>query len=42
METVRAFVRYQSITGRDPFDDFRMLEFNSKLLEAGVDSMPYF
>lgn len=41
MESVNTFIRYQSVTGRDPFDDFRMLEYYSKLFVAGVDGMPY-
>lgn len=41
MESVNTFIRYQSVTGRDPFDDFRMLEYYSKLFVAGIDGMPY-
>lgn len=41
MESVNTFIRYQSVTGRDPFDDFRMLEYYSKLFVSGVDGMPY-
>lgn len=41
MDSVRTFVRYQSIMGTDPFDDFRMLEFNSKLFIHGVDATQY-
>lgn len=41
MESVKTFIRYQSVVGRDPFDDFRMLEYYSKLFVAGIDGMPY-
>lgn len=41
MDSVGTFVRYQSIMGTDPFDDFRMLEFNSKLFINGIDASPY-
>lgn len=38
MDSVRTFIRYQSITASDPFDDLRVLEYQSKLLDSNVEN----
>lgn len=42
MDSVRTFVRYQSITGNDPFDDYRVLCYYGWLSKAGVKLSDYF
>lgn len=42
MDSVRTFVRYQSITGNDPFDDYRVLCYYGWLSKAGLKLSEYF
>ena len=42
MDSVKTFVRYQSITGNDPFDDYRVLCYYSWLSKAGLKLGDYF
>ena len=42
MDSVRTFVRYQSITGNDPFDDYRLLCYYGWLSKAGLKLSEYF
>lgn len=42
MDSVRTFVRYQSITGNDPFDDYRVLCYYGWLSKAGLKLGDYF
>lgn len=42
MDSVKTFVRYQSITGSDPFDDYRVLCYYGWLSKAGFKLSEYF
>lgn len=42
MDSVKTFVRYQSITGNDPFDDYRILCYYGWLSKAGFKLSEYF
>lgn len=42
MDSVKTFVRYQSITGNDPFDDYRMLCYYGWVSKAGLELDKYF
>lgn len=42
MDCVKTFVRYQSITGNDPFDDYRVLCYYGWLSKAGFKLSDYF
>lgn len=42
MDSVKTFVRYQSITGNDPFDDYRVLCYYGWLSKAGLKLGDYF
>lgn len=42
MDSVKTFVRYQSITGTDPFDDYRVLCYYGWLSKAGLKLSEYF
>lgn len=42
MDSVKTFVRYQSITGNDPFDDYRLLCYYGWLSKAGLKLGDYF
>lgn len=42
MDSVKTFVRYQSITGNDPFDDYRVLCYYGWLSKAGMKLSEYF
>lgn len=42
MDSVKTFVRYQSITGNDPFDDYRVLCYYGWLSKAGFKLSEYF
>lgn len=42
MDSVKTFVRYQSITGNDPFDDYRVLCYYGWLSKAGLKLSDYF
>lgn len=42
MDSVKTFVRYQSITGNDPFDDYRVLCYYGWLSKAGFKLSDYF
>ena len=42
MDSVKTFVRYQSITGTDPFDDYRVLCYYGWLSKAGLKLGDYF
>lgn len=42
MDSVKTFVRYQSITGSDPFDDYRVLCYYGWLSKAGLKLSNYF
>lgn len=42
MDSVKTFVRYQSITGNDPFDDYRLLCYYGWLSKAGLKLSDYF
>lgn len=42
MDSVKTFVRYQSITGNDPFDDYRLLCYYGWLSKAGLKLSEYF
>lgn len=42
MNSVKTFVRYQSITGNDPFDDYRVLCYYGWLSKAGLKLSDYF
>lgn len=37
METVKTFARYTSISGRDPFDDLRLLSFYESLFRNDIE-----
>lgn len=41
METVNTFTRYTSITGRDPFDDLRLLSFYESLFRNDIEYEPF-
>lgn len=42
MDSVKTFVRYQSITGNDPFDDYRVLCYYGWLSKSGLKLSEYF
>ena len=42
MDSVKTFVRYQSITGNDPFDDYRVLCYYGWISKAGLKLSDYF
>ena len=42
MDSVKTFVRYQSITGNDPFDDYRVICYYGWLSKAGFKLSEYF